>query len=317
MYELNKLMIDDFQIYIKALEMYLVAKNPAADRNIPKSFICICNEEGINGIYAFAYSSFITNFFRFSNKNKNKYNYMKLKNQDGSLIKFSSIDEGVRVLAQYLKFVSTTDDIINPYEKIKNMSPDIHGKYPTVEELEHTFLSPGYDKNKYSSLEEAKKAGDSFTQSVIKIIKDIDDIADKIRCELVEEAQTISVIRSQSTDNNNDDSIESDIIDTSNRTNINDEIIDENKNDTSVKEDNLYFTDKKYKVAYIDNFFLNKIDSILPKFKGISFTVSEYQAHSGCEVQYLAVFDSFDDYSEAVKKKKELLGKGIRVKIYE
>ena len=88
----------------------------------------------------------------------------------GVRAKFSSPRVGIRAQVQHLKAYASKDSLVNS-------CVDPRFKYVTrgsavyLEDLAGKWAVPGYNKSKYSSLDKALKANDSYGQNIYKIIE--------------------------------------------------------------------------------------------------------------------------------------------------
>lgn len=306
----------------ETLDSYLRERNSNVSNKIPKYFLEICEYEGVNAEYAFAISCFLTNFFKFKSKNINKNNFLQLRNPDGSLHTFKSVEVGVLAVAQYIKYIASTDEIQQEYAypKMKDMPIDLRGKTPTLDLIDKSIMAPGYDESKYNSYDDAIKNNASYSQSVIKIVNELEILNDIME----NEKEMDSIIDTTAMIHEKNEKI---IISEKNipytvevkSTNVSIENVPEFNQIVTVTDDSINecksIEELPYKVCYIYDLFKGEAEKISYKFKGIPYIEEAYQYQKDCECVYIAVFGSYKTEKEAIKHKKILLGKGIRVKV--
>lgn len=92
--------------------------------------------------------------------------------QAGVRAKFSSSRIGVRAQIQHLKAYASTDNLANfcvdPRFKYVNRGSAIY-----LEDLAGKWAVPGYDRSKYTSLDKALKANDSYGQKIYRTIEKV------------------------------------------------------------------------------------------------------------------------------------------------
>lgn len=88
---------------------------------------------------------------------------------DGSKLSFSSARIGLRAQIQHLKAYASTaslnQGVVDP-----RFAYVTRGVAPSLEELAGKWAVPGYDRNKYSSLQEAVDNNESYGQNIYKLI---------------------------------------------------------------------------------------------------------------------------------------------------
>lgn len=302
----------------EVLDLYLKEKNPNVSNKIVKCFLDICQYEGVNAEYTFAISCFLTNFFKFKSKNANKNNFLQLRNPDGSLYAFKSIEVGVLAVAQYIKYIASVDEMKQEYAypKMKDMPIDLRGKTPTLDLIDKSIMAPGFDESKYNSYEDAVKNNASYSQAVIKIVNELEVIYKGIsNDEKVNDAIDTTCTAEEKNKNVliSEKSTPCKIEEKSMNVDINE--VSEFNIPTADSIDDDIIEELPYKVCYIHDLFKGEAEKISYKFKGINYTEEPYQYQKDCEHVYIAVFGSYKTEKEAIQYKKILLGKGIRVKI--
>lgn len=159
---------------------YLLSRNPNPKINIPVLAFCrlylyIGALEGVRGDVLFAQSCKETGNFTFpATVKEDQNNYAGLGTTDANTPGAIFPDEATGILAQaqHAKGYDGTPlnyDCVDPrYELLVK-----YGKVGTAkhwEELGGTWAVPGYDVNKYASLEEANAAHDSYGWQIINIL---------------------------------------------------------------------------------------------------------------------------------------------------
>lgn len=276
----------------KMLE-YLYEKNPDANKKLPSFFLSVGEEYGINGLYGFVFSDFVTNHFQFNRKNKQKFNFLYLKNPDGSLVSFNNVEEGVKKVFEYLSYFVNENVIVD--EKIQKFLVKLHsnieqvkGKCKTVEALDIALEEPVFDKTKYADYQQARKNEDTIAFQLIKTIQYIDSLNVKNESVEIEKEDIKEEIKNEPVKTVEDKSR-----------------IVENVADSTTEE-------AKYYVAYPKVMSDSKeLSFYVKKFASVPFMFTKYKTG------YLAVFSNSDTYEEAVKKKVNLLKKGIKATVFE
>lgn len=170
----------------KQMSTYLLSvnKNPKFSKQISaldfcQLFIDVCAKEGVRGDLAFAQSCKETGNFNFNGDVEYTQNNFAGLGATGGGVKgciFNSIEEGILAQAQHLKTYATKDELnekcvdprrTNWFVKVKS------GTSPHIETLGGTWAVPGYNTSKYSSLEAANKAQDSYGYDILKILNKI------------------------------------------------------------------------------------------------------------------------------------------------
>lgn len=187
------------------MSAYLLSKNsnPLISRNISvlefcQLFIDVCADEGVRGDLAFAQACKETGNFSFKGDvNYTQNNFAGIGATGGGVAGcvFVSIEIGILAQAQHLKTYATKDDLnhvcvdprrTNWFVKAKG------GTSPDIETLGGTWAVPGYDTKKYTSLEEANKAKDSYGYQIITILNNI--LKTNIKNESKEEEKKMTLI---------------------------------------------------------------------------------------------------------------------------
>ena len=184
---------------VKQMAEYLLAINskPLFTRDISvvdfcQLFIDVCAKEGVRGDIAFAQSCKETGNFKFKGDVKyTQNNFSGLGATGGGEpgCIFSTIEEGILAQAQHLKTYATKDSLNEKCVDPRRSSWFVKAKggtSPNVETLGGTWAVPGYDTKKYSSLEEANKAKDSYGYQIMTIVNNI------LKINVVEEKEGVN-----------------------------------------------------------------------------------------------------------------------------
>lgn len=169
----------------KQMATYLLSvnKTPLFTRTVSAEefcqlFIDICAKEGVRGDLAFAQSCKETGHFSFKGDVKYTQNNFAGLGATGGVpgCSFSSIEEGILAQAQHLKTYATKSGLNEPCVDPRRTNWFVNAKggtAPNWEDLGGTWAVPGYSIIKYSSLEEANKAKDSYGYQIINIYNKI------------------------------------------------------------------------------------------------------------------------------------------------
>lgn len=160
------------------LEAFLLSKNPSPKLNINvadfcKLWIAEGQSEGVRGDIAFCQACHETGYFKYGGivqPSQNNYGGIGALNGNaaGQAASFDTPKLGVRASIQHLKAYGSKDplvnDLIDPRFKLVT-----RGIAPDFEDLGGRWAYPGYDKKKYSSLEAAKIAGETYGHAILKL----------------------------------------------------------------------------------------------------------------------------------------------------
>ena len=168
------------------MEIYLLSvnKKPLFSRQISvldfcKLYIDICAKENVRGDIAFAQACKETNYFSFTGDVDFAQNNFAGLGATGGGEKgcvFATIEEGILAQAQHLKSYATRDELNEPCvdpRRTRWFMMAKGGSSPDVESLAGTWAIPGYELRKYSSLEAANNAKDSYGYQIINILNRI------------------------------------------------------------------------------------------------------------------------------------------------
>lgn len=170
----------------KQMSEYLLSKNknPKFSRNISaldfcQLFLDVCAYEGVRGDIAFCQSCKETGNFNYGGDVKYTQNNFAGIGATGNGVcgcVFSSIEEGILAQAQHLKTYATKDNLSTPCVDPRRTTWFVNtkgGTSPHVETLGGVWAVPGYDTKKYSSLEAANNAHDSYGYQIVDILNNI------------------------------------------------------------------------------------------------------------------------------------------------
>lgn len=163
---------------------YLLSKNAKPKINMPvlafcRLFLYMGALEGVRGDFLFAQSCKETGHFAYGGTVKpEQNNYSGLGTTDANTPGATFPDEATGILAQaqHAKGYATTEPL--NYECIDARYPLLAtcsklGSAHKVEDLGGKWAVPGYDTNKYKSLQDANKAQDSYGYQIIDILNRI------------------------------------------------------------------------------------------------------------------------------------------------
>lgn len=161
-----------------------VNPNPKLSRAIStlefcQLFLDVCAKEGVRGDIEFAQACKETGNFNFKGDVKcTQNNFQGLGATGGGNpgYTFPDIETGILAGAQHLKTYATKDPLnctkVDPRRTTWFINAK-GGTSPNVETLGGTWAVPGYSTKKYSSLEEANKAKDSYGYQIVNILNSI------------------------------------------------------------------------------------------------------------------------------------------------
>lgn len=147
-------------------------------------FLDTCELEGVRGDVAFAQACKETGNFRFTGSvmyTQNNFCGLGATNDGVIGCIFRNIRDGILAQAQHLKTYATKENLnitcIDP-RRTEWFVNKKSGTAPEVEMLGGTWSVPGYDTNKYKSLDEANNAKDSYGYQIVDIVNKILQIKD-------------------------------------------------------------------------------------------------------------------------------------------
>lgn len=179
-------------IHIQACKAYnkILSNNSDFDKEICEAFFYIASIYGINPLLMISQSILETGWFKFkgSSVSPEQHNYCGLGATGGGVAgaSFDSVDEGVNAQAQHLYAYGCKDALpegVEIYDPRYNLVT--RGKAETWEELAGKWACPGYDKNSYSSMQDAIDDGQTYGQKIIRISEQI--LSTEVTDEQVEE----------------------------------------------------------------------------------------------------------------------------------
>lgn len=170
----------------KQMATYLLSvnKTPKFSRSISVEDFCqlfldVCAKEGVRGDIAFSQSLKETGNFNFKGDVKyTQNNFAGIGATGGGVCGcvFKDIETGILAQAQHLKTYATKDALNEPCVDPRRTTWFVNAKggtSPNVETLGGTWAVPGYSTSKYSSLEAANAAKDSYGYQIISILNKI------------------------------------------------------------------------------------------------------------------------------------------------
>ena len=174
------------QAVAKAEQMasYLLSVNPSPQINMPvkefcQLFLSVAAQEGVRGDALFAQSCKETGHFRYGGTvtpDQNNYAGLGTTNASTKGAYFPDEATGILAQAQHAKGYATKDNLttgcVDPRYSLLKMYGKL-GTAPNWEDLGGKWAVPGYDTKKYSSLDEANKAEDSYGYHIIDILEKI------------------------------------------------------------------------------------------------------------------------------------------------
>jgi hypothetical protein len=164
------------------LEAFLLSKNPSPNLNINVSDFCKLwitegEAEGVRGDIGFCQACHETGYFKYGGivlPDQNNYGGIGALNGNasGNAATFPDPKTGIQASIQHLKAYGSKDPLVNPLvdPRFKLVT---RGIAPHFEDLGGRWAWPGYDKKKYSSLEAAKAAGETYGHSIMKKYDDM------------------------------------------------------------------------------------------------------------------------------------------------
>lgn len=162
---------------------FLLSKNPNPKINIPvetfcRLFLYMGALEGVRGDLSFIQSCKETGYFAFNGTVKSEQNnYAGLGTTDANTPGAYFADEATGILAQiqHAKGYEGTEliyDCVDPRYEVLIQCKKL-GTAKHWEELGGLWAVPGYNTKKYSSLEEANKAKDSYGHQIVNIFNEM------------------------------------------------------------------------------------------------------------------------------------------------
>lgn len=180
---------------------FLLSKNPEPKINMPAEELCrlflyMGAVEGVRGDLLFCQSYKETGIFKFNGTvQPEQNNFAGLGTTDANTPGATFPDEATGILAQaqHAKAYDGAElnfDCVDPrYELLVKYGKTGTAKY--WEDLGGKWAVPGYDTEKYASLEEANNAGDSYGYQIVNILEDILNFGkEEEKTEKVEETES-------------------------------------------------------------------------------------------------------------------------------
>lgn len=159
---------------------HLLSKNPNPKIKVPaltlaQMYLCLGALEGVRGDLEFARSLWETNYFKFTGTVVPEQNNFCGHGTVSAEIKGSYFPDeatGVLVQIQHAKGYATTEPL--NYECLDDRYKYVRlGSAPNMEDMGGKWAVPGYDTKKYSSLQKAKDAKDSYGDKIMNIYNEI------------------------------------------------------------------------------------------------------------------------------------------------
>lgn len=161
------------QVTADRMTQFVKRVNPSFDPLIAQSFIQIGPKYGVRGDIAFCQSIHETNWFRYGGDvQPGQNNFAGIGATGGGArgASFPTVEAGVTAQIQHLYAYATTQPL-PPGETL--VDPRFHlvqrGSAPNWEDLSGKWAVPGYDRQKYASLEQAQQAGATYGQQIIRL----------------------------------------------------------------------------------------------------------------------------------------------------
>ena len=158
-----------------AFYVYLTSKNPNVDLNHVDDIYTLyekeCDTEGVDLGVVLSQVLFETVNFTYRNKNKPEYHNFGGIRVDNRYSVFETDEAGVRAHVQMLKaYASKEAPVMEKTDSYKRVEDSgLLGTSPNVIGLSGTWVTPGFNKNKYPSLEKANEAKETYGYSVLNI----------------------------------------------------------------------------------------------------------------------------------------------------
>lgn len=165
---------------------HLLSKNPNPKIKVPaltlaQMYLYLGALEGVRGDLEFARSLWETNYFKFTGTVVPEQNNFCGHGTVSAEIKGSYFPDeatGVLVQIQHAKGYATTEPL--NYECLDDRYKYVRlGSAPNMEDMGGKWAVPGYDTKKYSSLQEAKDAKDSYGDKIMNIYNEIVGVVEK------------------------------------------------------------------------------------------------------------------------------------------
>lgn len=159
---------------------YLLSKNPEPKikmgvESFCRLFLYLGALEGVRGDLEFARSCWETNHFRYGGTvipEQNNYSGHGTTSSANRGSYFPDEATGILVQMQHAKAYATNEPL--NYTPLDDRYKYVKlGSAPTMEDMGGKWAVPGYDTKKYSSLDEANKAKDSYGYKIVNILNEI------------------------------------------------------------------------------------------------------------------------------------------------
>ena len=143
---------------------------------LPYIFVNEGAAEGVRGDLAFCQSIIETNYFKFGGDViSDQHNYAGLGTVGGGVrgCYFENDTIGIRAQIQHLKAYGSQEPLKGACVDPRYNLVTPHGKAKTIEELAGKWAVPGYNTDKYDSLQAANDANDSYGYRILNVYQDI------------------------------------------------------------------------------------------------------------------------------------------------
>lgn len=146
--------------------------NPGFNPKIADAYVKVGDRYNIRGDMALCQAIIETNWFRFGGDVQAGQNNFAGLGASGGVkgSSFPTIEEGVTAHIQHLFAYATTSPLPTGEKIVDSRFTYVtRGSAPTWEDLAGKWAVPGYNKSKYSSLEQAMQAGATYGQQIVAI----------------------------------------------------------------------------------------------------------------------------------------------------
>lgn len=165
------------QASVNQMIAFVRTVNPQFNPDIARAFLPISARYGVRGDVAFCQSIHETNWFRYGGDVRADQNNFAGIGATGGGARghsFPTIEDGVTAQIQHL-FAYATAAPLPQGEPV--IDPRFHlvtrGSAPYWEDLAGRWAVPGYDRNRYSSLQQALEAGETYGQQIMRLYRQL------------------------------------------------------------------------------------------------------------------------------------------------
>ncbi|RXT02854.1 glucosaminidase domain-containing protein [Ammoniphilus sp. CFH 90114] len=164
------------QASVNQMIAFVQRVNPNFNPAIARAFLPIGARYGVRGDVAFCQSIHETNWFRYGGDVRADQNNFAGIGATGGVPgnQFPSIEAGVTAQIQHLFAYATTsplpqgEALVDPRFNLVQ-----RGSAPYWEDLAGKWAVPGYDRNRFSSLQQALEAGESYGQQIMSLFRSL------------------------------------------------------------------------------------------------------------------------------------------------